>query len=74
MPSPTATTGCASQAGLHRRTLHTELTIAAAEPDPRLPGHGRVVESCRVVTQQGETVRAAEHILLVARRPDAITG
>jgi len=49
-------------------TLHTELTIAAAEPDPKRPGHGRVVN------QRGETVLAVEHILLVARRPDAIMG
>lgn len=49
-------------------TLHTELTIAAAEPDPKRPGHG-----C-VVNQRGETVLAAEPNLVVVRRPDAIMG
>lgn len=50
-------------------TLHTELTIVSVDPDPKRPGHGRVIESCRVVNQRGETVLAAEHILLVERRP-----
>lgn len=50
-------------------TLHTQLTIARAEADPKRPGHGRVVESCRVLNQRGETVLACDHILLVERRP-----
>lgn len=49
-------------------TLHTQLTIAAVEPDPKRPGHGRVVETCRVINQRGETVLACDHILLVERR------
>lgn len=49
-------------------TIRTVLTISAKEPDPKRPGHGRIVESCRVVNQRGETVMACDHILLAARR------
>jgi acyl dehydratase len=49
-------------------TLYTQLTIAAADPDPKRTGHGRVVETCRVINQRGETVLACDHILLVERR------
>ncbi|MCB8881131.1 hypothetical protein ACELLULO517_12865 [Acidisoma cellulosilytica] len=50
-------------------TLHTQLTISAKEPDPKRDGFGRVVESCRVINQRGETVLACDHILLVERKP-----
>ena len=53
-------------------TIRTVLTIASMEPDPKRPKHGRVVESCRVVNQRGETVLACEHVLLVERRPAAL--
>jgi acyl dehydratase len=50
-------------------TIRTLLTIASVEPDPKRPKNGRVIESCRVVNQRGETVLACEHVLLVERRP-----
>ena len=52
-------------------TIRTVLTIASVEPDPKRPQHGRVIESCRIVNQRGETVLACEHILLVELRPAA---
>jgi acyl dehydratase len=52
-------------------TIHTRLTISSIEPDPKRPQHGRVVESCRVINQRGETVLACEHILLVEKQPSA---
>ncbi|MDQ0471857.1 MaoC/PaaZ C-terminal domain-containing protein [Labrys wisconsinensis] len=52
-------------------TIHTVLTVSALEPDPRRPDKGRVVESCRVVNQRGETVLACDHVLLAERRPAA---
>jgi acyl dehydratase len=50
-------------------TLRTQLTIASKELDPKRLRHGRVIESCRVINQRGETVLACEHVLLVERRP-----
>ena len=49
-------------------TIRTRVTIAAKEPDPKRPGHGRVVERCEVINQRGEVVLAADHILIVERR------
>mgnify|MGYP001039541004 CR=1 FL=1 len=50
-------------------TIHTRLEVTAAAEDPRRPGHGRVVETCTVLNQRGETVLFCEHILLAERRP-----
>lgn len=52
-------------------TIHTRVTIAAREDDPRRPTQGRVVERCEVVNQKGEVVLAADHILLVDKRAGA---
>jgi acyl dehydratase len=52
-------------------TIHTRLTVSALEPDERRPGHGRVVETCRVINQRQETVMACDHVLLAERRPQA---
>jgi acyl dehydratase len=49
-------------------TIHTELTIAALEPDPKRPDHGRIIETVRVVNQRGETVLACDHVYLAKRR------
>ena len=49
-------------------TIHTRITIASKEPDPKRPQYGRVVEKIEVLNQRGETVLACEHILLVERR------
>lgn len=49
-------------------TIRTRLTVSAKEPDPKRPTHGRIVETCRVVNQRGETVMACDHILLAALR------
>ena len=50
-------------------TIHTRVTIAAKEDDPKRPDFGRVVERCEVFNQRGEVVLAADHILLVERKP-----
>jgi acyl dehydratase len=52
-------------------TIRTLLTVTSMERDPKRPTYGRVVESCRVVNQRGETVLACEHVLLVELRPSA---
>lgn len=52
-------------------TIRTRVTVSAKEPDPKRPGHGRIVESCRVVNQRGEVVLACDHILLAVRRDAA---
>ncbi len=49
-------------------TIHTELTIAALEDDPKRPGHGRITEQIRVINQRDEVVMACDHIHLVERR------
>lgn len=51
-------------------TIHTRVTIASKEPDPKRPQYGKVVEKIEVINQRGETVLACEHILLVERRPE----
>ncbi len=50
-------------------TIHTRVTIASKEPDPKRPQYGRIVEKIEVINQRGETVMACEHILLVEKRP-----
>ena len=52
-------------------TIHTRVTIAAREDDPRRPTQGRVIERCEVINQKGEVVLAADHILLVDKRAGA---
>src|SRR5438874_332857 len=49
-------------------TIHTRITIASKEPDPKRPQYGRVTEKIEVLNQRGETVLACEHILLVEKR------
>ena len=49
-------------------TIHTRVTIASKEPDPKRPQYGRVVEKIEVLNQRGEMVMACEHILLVEKR------
>ena len=49
-------------------TIHTVLTIAALENDPKRADHGRVIEQVRVMNQRGETVLACDHVYLVRRR------
>ena len=49
-------------------TIHTELTIAALEDDPKRPQYGRITEEVRVINQRGETVLACQHIYLAQRR------
>jgi acyl dehydratase len=50
-------------------TIHTILAIHEKIPDPKRPGHGRVVERGSVVNQNGETVLAFDHLILVEMRP-----
>ncbi|WP_102959483.1 MaoC family dehydratase [Mangrovicella endophytica] len=52
-------------------TIHTVLTVTSLEPDLKRASMGRVVESCRVVNQRGETVLACDHVLLAERREAA---
>ena len=52
-------------------TIRTRVTVTAKEDDPKRPGSGRVVERCEVLNQRGEVVLAADHILLVERKPAA---
>ena len=49
-------------------TIHTVLTIASVEDDPKRADHGRVVEQVRVLNQRGETVLACDHVYLVKKR------
>ncbi len=52
-------------------TLTSRCTIKEKRDDPKRPGHGIVVELVEGLNQKGETVLAAEHLLLVRRRPAA---
>ncbi|CAH1655268.1 MaoC family dehydratase [Chelatococcus asaccharovorans] len=52
-------------------TIHTRLTIVEKTEDPKRPNAGRVVERGQVVNQNGETVLAFDHILMVERRTPA---
>jgi acyl dehydratase len=49
-------------------TIHTVLTIASVEDDPKRADHGRVIEQVRVMNQRGETVLACDHVYLVKKR------
>lgn len=50
-------------------TLTTRCTVKEKRDDPKRPALGVVVELVEAVNQRGETVMAAEHLLLVNRRP-----
>lgn len=50
-------------------TLTSRCSVKEKREDPRRPGHGLVVEQIEARNQKGETVLAAEHLLLVRRRP-----
>jgi len=50
-------------------TIRTRVTIAAKEDDLKRPEAGRVIERCEVINQRGEVVLAADHILIVQRKP-----
>ena len=49
-------------------TIRTRLTVTELAPDPKRPQHGRVVETCTVLNQRGETVMACDHVLLAERK------
>lgn len=49
-------------------TIHVSVSVHDKREDARRPGHGVVVEACRVSNQRGEMVLACEHLLLVERR------
>jgi acyl dehydratase len=50
-------------------TLTTRCAVKEKRDDPKRPRHGIVVEQLEAQNQRGETVLAAEHLLLVRRRP-----
>lgn len=50
-------------------TIRTRVTISSKEDDPKRRDKGRVVERCEVLNQRDEVVLAADHILIVDRRP-----
>lgn len=54
-------------------TIHTRVTIASKEDDPKRSDFGRVTEKVEVLNQRGEVVLACEHILLV-RRHTTVAG
>ncbi|PRX10622.1 UNVERIFIED_ORG: acyl dehydratase [Martelella mediterranea] len=49
-------------------TIHTVLTIARCEDDPKRKDYGRVTEEVRVKNQRDEVVMACDHIYLIERR------
>lgn len=49
-------------------TLTARCTVKEKRDDPKRPAHGIVVELVEALNQRGETVLAAEHLLLVKRR------
>ena len=49
-------------------TITSRCTIKEKRDDPKRPAHGVVVELVEAVNQRGETVLAAEHLLLVKRK------
>ena len=49
-------------------TIHSRITIASKEDDPKRKDFGRVTEKVEVLNQRGETVLACDHILLVKKR------
>jgi acyl dehydratase len=50
-------------------TISARCTVKEKRDDPKRPGHGVVVELVESINQRGETVLAAEHLLLVKRKP-----
>ncbi|BET68330.1 MaoC/PaaZ C-terminal domain-containing protein [Opitutales bacterium ASA1] len=51
-------------------TLHARCTVKEKRDDPKRPHLGVVVELVESINQRGETVLAAEHLLLVKRRSE----
>ncbi len=49
-------------------TIRVAVEVKEKRDDPKRPGHGIVVEACRVFNQSSELVLVCEHILLVERR------
>jgi len=49
-------------------TIHSRITIASKEDDPKRKEFGRVIEKVEVLNQRGEVVLACEHVLLVKKR------
>jgi acyl dehydratase len=52
-------------------TLTARCTVKEKRDHPKKPDHGVVVELVESINQRGETVLAAEHLLLVRRRAKA---
>lgn len=50
-------------------TITSRCTVKERRDDPKRPASGVVVELVEAVNQRGDTVLAAEHLLLVKRRP-----
>lgn len=53
-------------------TLTTRCTVREKRDHPKRADHGIVAEAVEALNQRGETVLAAEHLLLVQRRPAAV--
>jgi len=51
-------------------TLTTRCTVTEKRDHPKRAAHGIVVETVEALNQRHETVLAADHLLLVRRRPD----
>jgi acyl dehydratase len=52
-------------------TITSRCTVKEKRDDPKRPSSGIVVELVEVLNHRKETVLAAEHLLLVQRRPSA---
>lgn len=52
-------------------TLTSRCTVKERRETPKRPTHGLVVELVESLNQRGDVVLAAEHLLLVRRRPTA---
>lgn len=50
-------------------TIHVEVEVIGAAPDPVRDGYGRLVEATKVVNQDGVAVLYSEHIYMVRMRP-----
>lgn len=50
-------------------TLTTRCMVKEKRDHPKRPDHGIVVETVEAINQRNETVLAAEHLLMVRRRP-----
>lgn len=55
-------------------TIHSKITIASKEDDPKRKEFGRVVEKVEVLNHRGECVLACEHVLLVKKRGSEEAG